>query len=174
VVLAPSVFVYHSGRGSTTAEGMLPPGLTTVPAHEAIVALRYPLFRTQLTAYLASDIPDTASGHARTRIIRDAARRWGYGIDVSWMRRSRVEGRMVRCLVQPHGRRPPITAEFEGFKIDVGPLGEDPGTAIRTFFGCDPRHVNLYDPGPLARSLARDFAGTETTVNEVVGYPARV
>jgi GT2 family glycosyltransferase len=174
VVLAPSVFVYHAGRGSTTAEGMLPPGMTTVPAHEAIVNFRYPLFRSQVTAYLASDIPDTASRFARARIIRTAARRWGYGIDVAWLRRTRGDGRMVRCLVEPHGRRPLITAECMGFHIDIDPLGAPPGAAIRTFLGCDPRHINLYDPGPVAQLLVRDFEGSGSVVNEVVGYPARV
>ncbi len=174
VVLAPSVFVYHAGRGSTTGEGLLPPGLTTIPAHEAIVSHRYPLFRSQLTAYLASDIPDTASRHARARIIREAARRWGYGIDVSWLRRTRGDGRMVRCLVEPHGRRPLITAEYLGFHLDIHPLGEDPGTAIRSFLGCDPRHVNLYDPGPVGRTLVSAFEGRDSVITEVVGYPARV
>jgi hypothetical protein len=135
--------------------------------------MRYPLFLTQLNAYLASDIPDTASRHARARIIREAARRWGFGIVVSWLRRTAAEGRMVRCLVQPHGRRPLITAEFQGFEIDIEPLGEDPGTAIRTFLGCEPRHVNLYDHGPVARGLAREFE-SGSAVNEVVGYPTRV
>ncbi len=68
-VLAPSCFVYHAGSGITRAEGLVGRGDHIVHAHQAIIDERYPLYRSQLAAFVASSIPGGMKERALRRIL---------------------------------------------------------------------------------------------------------
>lgn len=55
-VLAPGVFAFHAGRGSNEAAGLVGRGETSVPINETIIDLRYPEYRRQVAAWLASGV----------------------------------------------------------------------------------------------------------------------
>ena len=48
IALAPGTFVYHAGRGSSLEAGLVTRDHTSVPENEAIIDMRYPLFRGQV------------------------------------------------------------------------------------------------------------------------------
>lgn len=176
IVISPSVFAYHAGRASTEGTGILPHGHTTVPAHERIVAHRYPLFADQVGAFLGSDALDDMWRRARGRLLREAAERWGYTVEASWLPRSDGAVPGVRVRVQPAGRTPLVEASWRGFRqpivIDEG--RPDVVTAIRDATGREPDEVRLHDPGAVGELIAREFGAAGTPVVEQVRYPARV
>jgi len=171
VVLAPSAFVYHQGQGSTGETGMVAAGHTTVPQNEAIIDMRYPLFRAQVGAFLSSGILDQLRATATARVVADAGSQFGYQIDVSWFPRP-FSIDLVRVLVQPDGRVPVVRAAFRGFVTSI-PVGPDPARDIREFFhGAEPDQVNLFERGPSAQAL---LGGLDTVVvRHPPSYPARV
>ena len=73
VALAPSCFVYHRGQVSNIAAGLLPAGHSTVPENEDIIDLRYPFFRSQVSAFINSDILTSLHDEAAAKLMRDAA-----------------------------------------------------------------------------------------------------
>lgn len=81
VTLAPSCFVYHRGNVSSTEAGLLPAGHTSVPENEEIIDLRYPFFRSQVSAFINSDLLSDLHDDAKAKILKDAARQWGYLIE---------------------------------------------------------------------------------------------
>jgi GT2 family glycosyltransferase len=176
IALSPSVFTYHAGRASTAGTGILPHGHTTVPAHEKIVAMRYPLFADQVGAFLGSDTLDTLWRRARGRLLREAAERWGYTVEASWLPRKQGDVPGVRVRVEPAGRTPLVEASWRGFRQPIVVDQEHPDVvaAIRAATGREPDEVRLQDPGALGELIAREFAGAGTPVSERVGYPARV
>ena len=80
IALAPSAFVYHRGQGSNRDAGLLASGHTSVPAHERIIDLRYPLFREQVQGFINSEILDLLWNSARRSIMTRAAGELGYQV----------------------------------------------------------------------------------------------
>jgi GT2 family glycosyltransferase len=172
LTLALGTFVYHAGRGSNVEAGLVTGDQTTVPENEAIIDLRYPLFRWQLRAFWASGLLGQAQHAAIGRIVSDAGRQFGYSIEVGWLPRVSADDSSVRVQVSPDGQ-PVVRASFLGFSHD---LPVDEGTellsAVRRFFGTDPKAVYVQDRGAHAAALAQALGGL---VHERrTAYPSRV
>lgn len=76
--VAPSVFVYHMGGGTNVGAGLVAAGHATIPAHEKIVDLRHPRFRADVAAFLKRDPVGALEERALSRLVREAAMRWGW------------------------------------------------------------------------------------------------
>jgi GT2 family glycosyltransferase len=173
IALAPGVFVYHAGQGSTLAAGLLSEGATTVPANEAILAMRYPLFRGQVEAFLnSSTLPELWLWGAST-ILHTAARERGYRVDVGGLPRAGDADEEVRVTVDVTGVTGTPVARFRGFSAAIGHPELRGLDAVRAFFGGqEPTAVVLHDPGAARTELLRQARGTK--ILEQVAYPERV
>jgi hypothetical protein len=173
VALAPGTFVYHAGRGSSLEAGLVSREHTSVPDNEAIIDLRYPLFRAQVGAFAASGILAQARLHGVAAFMQRAGEEFGYAIDAGWLPASEVGDEVVRCTVAPDGLGGGVSMEFLGFRhvvddIDAFSVAE----SLRDFFGGRaPTAVNLRDRGALSTSLQGEFAGLTRRHGN---YPSRV
>jgi GT2 family glycosyltransferase len=82
--LAPGTFVYHQGRGSNLAAGLVSGAHTTVPENEAIIDHRYPEFRSQCDAFEKSGIMPRYKAEAIDYLLQEAAERTGFNIVPGW------------------------------------------------------------------------------------------
>jgi GT2 family glycosyltransferase len=173
IALAPGVFVYHAGQGSTLAAGLLSEGATTVPANEAILAMRYPLFRGQVEAFLnSSTLPELWLWGSST-ILHTAARERGYRVDVGGLPRAGDADEEVRVTVDVTGVTGTPVARFRGFSAAIGHPELRGLDAVRAFFGGqEPTAVVLHDPGAARTELLRQAQGTK--ILDQVAYPERV
>jgi len=173
VALAPGCFVYHAGRGSNLEAGLVTEEHTSVPENEAILDLRYPLFRGQVAAFAASGILAEARLHGVAALVRRAGTEVGYTIEAGWLPPADTAEGLVRCTVAPDGLDGAIVLEYLGFRHvleDVDPFAV--AESLQEFFGGrEPTSVDLRDRGPLSTSLQSTFAGrTRRSGN----YPSRV
>jgi GT2 family glycosyltransferase len=173
IALAPGVFVYHAGQGSTLAAGLLSEGATTVPANEAILAMRYPLFRGQVEAFLnSSTLPELWLWGSST-ILHTAARERGYRVDVGGLPRAGDADEEVRVTIDVTGVTGAPVARFRGFSAAIGHPELRGLDAVRAFFGGqEPTAVVLHDPGAARTELLRQAQGTK--ILDQVAYPERV
>jgi len=171
VGLAPGTFVYHQGRGSNLDAGLVSDEHTTVPENEAVIDLRYPLFRTQVDAFSSSGVLTRAHEDAAEAIIRSTGREFGYAVQIGWL--APVPGRtdIVQVQVVPDGR-PEVRMHTMGFESTIELGGADLATELRQFFGRDPVEVNLTERGAAAVSFASAFGAT--TTERLGNYPSRV
>lgn len=169
VTLAPGVFVYHSGGGTNREAGLLLTDQTTVPAHEAILDMRYPQFRDQVAAFETSGILAGACMDAEEILISRAARQFGYSVEVGWLPRGKTTA-AVQCVVAPEGTAT-VRARYRGFEASFTlQEGQDAGELLRERMGSDPVQVNLYDRG----SVSARMAAVGGTVIDHYSYPRRV
>jgi GT2 family glycosyltransferase len=171
VVLAPSAFVYHQGQGSNVAAGLVAGGHSTVPENEAVIDLRYPLFRSQVQAFAGSDILPMAHKHAIRRLVRDGAAQYGWRLDLGWLAPMNDDGTVVRCTVEPAGDAPLVQVSFLGFHTELALDTEEPLQGLLEFFGGPPQDVGVGDRGELAARLFRELVGD---VADGYRYPHRV
>lgn len=171
IALAPAAFVYHQGRGSTVAAGMLASGHGTVWENEAIIDYRYPLFRNQVDAYVKGGLLDRLRAGALERIVRDAGRQFGYFIQVGpGPEEVRGEGVRVEYLRDKKNSRP--RAVFAGFEVTL-PEGRGPiADVIRRFFDTEPASVSVVGAGPRSHVFANDFRVGVSLSHPT--YPTRV
>jgi GT2 family glycosyltransferase len=172
ITLAPGVFTYHAGQGSTLAAGLLTAGETTVPANEAIVGMRYPLFRGQVQAFLNSTILNELHLWGASAIIVGAARTRGYRVDIGSLAREGAFDDEVRVTMDVSGVGTPV-ARYRGFSAPVIGSGKTGLDAIVGFFdGLEPTEVLLHEAGP-ARDVLLQSRGGVRVVDHVT-YPERV
>lgn len=169
--LAPGTFVYHQGRGSNLDAGLVTDEHTTVPENEAVIDLRYPLFRTQVDAFSSSGVLAQAHEDAAEAIIRATGREFGYTVQIGWL--APVPGRadIVQVQVAPDGR-PEVRMHTMGFETTIELGGVDLAAELRQYFGRDPVEVNLSERGTAAAAFASAF-GTGVT-SRAGNYPSRV
>jgi len=173
IALAPGTFVYHAGRGSSVEAGLVTRDNTSVPENEAIIDMRYPLFRGQVAAFAASGILAQAQLHGVAAFLRRAGAEVGYTIDAGWLPPSQTAEELVRCTVAPDGMSGAVTVDYLGFQhvlddVDAFRVAE----ALKEFFGGRaPSAVNLRDRGALSSALQSDFAGQTRRHGN---YPSRV
>jgi GT2 family glycosyltransferase len=173
-ILAPNVFVYHKGNASTRGAGLLAEGESTVEVHERIVDWRFPLYRSQVNAYLASSIPDTLLRNGRNRILIEAATEFGYVVEAGWLNRG-PDVNEVRFVIEPTGRPAKVTAYFRGFTIPVGlPPTASILEGISGLMGSQARRVAINDRGEHAKALMQAAAEAGLAVLDRVRYPERV
>ena len=174
VALGLGAFVYHQGRGSNLEAGVIAGDQTSVPENEAIIDMRYPLFRTQVSSFIGSGLLARAQDDAVERIILDGARQYGYSLEVGWLPSNSANSAGVHCVVAPEGNRPSFASYFLGFVHERTLESDDPGAEVRGFFGSDPTSVNVYDRGRVAGSLVDAAIAAGSNVRRFTGYPTRV
>lgn len=171
VTLGIGTFVYHRGGGTNIEAGLLAPGQSTVPANEAILDLRYPLFRTQVDAFLHSDLLPRAHTDALDRIVHDAGQQFGYSVEVGWVPRVSPDDELVRCHVTPQLSSPTVSFDFRGFRHEIRVGDTDVATLLRAMFHREPLALNLLDRGEAIARVAASFGRSAVPVRN---YPARV
>jgi hypothetical protein len=176
IVLAPSAFVYHRGQASNRDAGLLASGHTSVPAHERIVDLRYPLFREQVNGFINSEILDLLWNSARRSIMTRAAAERGYRIVLGLPNPSDdKESGPIVTLERAYGALAPV-ARFHGFRMELA--GAAPGGdllgSVTEFFGRDPDSVRLADHSPLSRDVAEELTRGGLDLQTELGYPVNV
>jgi len=175
VCLGPSAFVYHRGQGSTSEAGVLPAGHTTVPENERIIDLRYPLFRSQVDAFIRSEILEVLVADARRKLLVDAAREWGYDVELGWSPEPSPEWGEITVALEPdHKGRPVPVARFIGFAQRIPVIDDDITTSIIEYFSRKPASVRTVGPEKPLHDLAEAFASLGSGVVHEIGYPARV
>ena len=175
VTLAPSCFVYHRGMVSSTDAGLLPTGHSSVPENEDIIDLRYPFFRSQISAFIHSDLLSNLHDDAKAKFMTDAAREWGYFIEFGQLPRRNldVNGPIV-SIESRNGELVPVS-HFLGL-THVIPVAssEELIHGIVEFFGFDPSLVHVGEPLIAAEALAGTLAGKGLRLERTVGYPTKV
>jgi GT2 family glycosyltransferase len=176
IALAPSAFVYHRGQGSNRDAGLLASGHTSVPAHERIIDLRYPLFREQVQGFINSEILDLLWNSARRSILTRAAGELGYQVLLGLPDPRRVEGSgPLVTFERTSGSLAPV-ARFHGFRMDLP--GSAPGgglvESITDFFGQPPSAVRLADHNALSSEVADELTQGGLTLETELGYPIHV
>jgi GT2 family glycosyltransferase len=141
LVLAPAAFVYHQGRGSTVAAGMVSGAHTTVPENEAVIDYRYPLFREQVDGFIRSGLLSKLHEDSCSRIIRDAGRQYGYDIQFGALEPKLQSDRVKVAWTVKRGK-PQVRATFLGFACDIPSSAGEPYDSIRAFFAAPPLAVN--------------------------------
>ena len=175
VCLGPSAFVYHRGQGSTAEAGVLPAGHTTVPENERIIDLRYPLFRSQVDAFIRSEILDVLHADARRKLLVDAAREWGYDVELGWSPEPSAElGRITVSWEDDARSRATPVARFIGFAQRIPIADGDVTTSIVDYFGRKPAAVRVLGPDQPLHDLTEAFSSLGSGVVHEIGYPARV
>ncbi|HEX8699180.1 MAG TPA: glycosyltransferase family 2 protein [Myxococcaceae bacterium] len=133
ITLAPAAFVYHQGRGSTLAAGMVSGGHSTVPANENVIDYRYPLFRNQVDAFVRSGILDQLRRDALAIILRQAARQYGYRIEYNAVVDSKEQDMLeVTCRVRADTGS--VLVSYKGFELELTDTRGKPLEAAREFF----------------------------------------
>ena len=176
IALAPSAFVYHQGQGSNQAAGIIASGHASVPAHERIIDLRYPLFREQVQGFRNSEILDLLYNSALRSIMTNAAREWGYQIEIGLAARSGKASAGPRVRFERVAGSLNAVAEFRGFRMELPIPGHDEGPikSIVEFFGRDPDSVQLADHSAMASELAAAVEQSGFAVRSEIGYPIHV
>lgn len=142
-LLVQGAFVYHAGRGSTLAAGVVSQSDIADWSNQHIVNHRSPMFRWSVDGFLRSGILEDAQITAVSALVRTAAAEYGYSvIDAThdW-----VDG-------DPHSVTVAIrseiyemcTATWCGFTVEIDTDSTDVLGAIRAFFGgAEPLSSNI-------------------------------
>ena len=128
-----------------------------------------------LEAFAASDILDAVRRDASTRIVKEAARLWGYTMELSWLHNPQPDQDLVRVFIRPDGGPPLVEARFVGFRAEV-PVGEPLGgdtvlEAVVAYMGRPPTSVTAPDP-TVSRRLVRELG--LTSIGPGLTYPGRI
>ncbi len=163
-VLAPSCFVYHAGSGITRAEGMIGDGDVTVHAHQSIIDERYPLYRSQLIAFVASSLPGGMQDRGLRRIIQAAARDKGYRLEVSRLAARPDDAGQVRFVVNSESAGPVIGAVYEGFEasFEVGEGGIIP--TVTAITGRAPDEIRIFSNGAASEFLLKQLTDDQMSL----------
>lgn len=157
ICVAPGTFVYHKGRGSNLDAGLISGNLSTVPANEAIIDLRYPQFRTQVDAFANSGILPRAHEDAIKHIMCSAAKQFGYFMELGSMQTNCKDEREVRVILSPEAHSDDVVVSFCGFRCSLNVAGVDVINEIINYFGTHPKAVTLLDHGRLADRMKIEF-----------------
>ena len=146
--------------------------MTTVPANEAIIDLRYPLFRGQVQAFLNSTILNELHLWGASAVIVGEARQERLPRRRRLARPRGASDDEVRVTMDVSGVGTPV-ARFRGFSAPVIGSGTTGLDAIVAFFdGIEPTEVLLHEAGP-ARDVLLQTRGGVRVVDHVT-YPERV
>jgi len=174
IVLAPSVFAYHEGNVSMLDAGVLKPGEISVDANEAIIDLRYPDFRDEVQDFEDDGVLERARDRAVRALVRDAITRFGYEVEVGWLRHPQHRGDIPHVLIHPDHMAAHIEVSYLGFGATVFFEDFDGPKAIREFFGTEPRRVFIRDVGEQATKVEEAFVASGALLERHVDYPQRV
>jgi GT2 family glycosyltransferase len=172
ITLAPSAFVYHQGGGSSVAAGLVENRHTGVPANERIVDMRYPNFRSEVSAYQSATSPGIMRQAALHRIALEGARQHGYEVTVGHIRGGEAGSDLARISIEKVEGRLRAFALFKGFTAELDLGTEDPIGSVIGQIGVEPTAIRLFD-----RRILRWGHGTPVQAPlaaDEVGYPPRV
>lgn len=172
LVLAEGAFVYHEGGGSNVAAGLVAAGHTTVPRNERIIDMRYPGFRLQVGAFIASQVMDRAFDEARSALIAAAVRDLGYSLTIGWLPPSPDVSR-PHVLVSPDPATITAVASFAGFDHALTIRPDHAAPDLLAALGSAPTELTLVDRGSVADALLEAFGDT-AVVHRRQPYPSRV
>lgn len=115
--LVPGTFVYHQGRGSNVAAGLVSGAHTTVPENEAIIDIRHPNFRAQGGVFEQSRAMPQMIESAIDHLLGEAARSFGYAIVPNWVKEPEVAtANPLRVVVDVDGPVPVMRIGYAGFE----------------------------------------------------------
>lgn len=142
-VLAQGSFVFHAGRGSTLAAGIVSHTDVADWANQHIVEHRSPMFRWNVDGFLRSGRLEDAQVRAVGAIVRAAATRAGYALvdgAVDW---DTVDADIVTVAIRSRAYEL-CTAHWCGFTTEINTDSADVLGDIRRFFdGADPVYTNI-------------------------------
>ena len=145
VCLSLGTFVYHQGRGSNLAAGLVSGAHTTVPENEVIIDMRYPRFRDEVKEFEATG---EMSGHKSLTIdylINAAAKRFGYSILSEWENPPQgTEPNEMKIKVVLRDGTPYLNYQFSGFEQAWPMTGEETVKASIARFGEDGLRHNCF------------------------------
>lgn len=170
-VLAPSVFVYHTGSGSTRAAGLLGAGEATVPGNEAIIDRRYPDFRPQVQEFTASGQLTRLIEAATRQVIEEGARDSGYLVDATWLPREERQSERAHFRVDPEGQRPWAIGNYLGFAMERYLNGGGIIQRLEEWIGCPPSMVRAFDRGDATHLLLTEARSRGIPVFDGRAYP---
>ena len=142
ICLAPGTFVYHQGRGSNVAAGLVSAHHSTVPENEDIIDMRYPDFRRQVLAFESKGEMLAKKQQAIRYLIDAAAETNGYAIYTGWTRLSAPgTDDLTHVIIMPDQHSLNISFSFRGFEEIVPIYTGDLPLQIRSrFHGKPPVH----------------------------------
>jgi len=115
ICLSPGAFVYHMGRGSNVAAGLLSAHNTSVPENEAIVDFRYPEFRQQVNRFVESNALNHIIELGTACILDAAAANHGVFTRTMWENQSAEYDDRVMVSVGSLRGRTVLQIGFRGF-----------------------------------------------------------
>ncbi len=172
ITLSPSSFAYHQGGATNIDAGLLSSGHTSVPAHERIIDHRYPLFRTQVEAFVNSETLDNLRRDARKKILVDAARQWGYSVVAGLNPPGPGSAGPVVEIEESQGTFRAVV-QYIGFQ-QVLPRFKNLPEGIFEYFGSAPDSVRVIEPGGRMGDVTAGFGAIGAQVQREVCYPSRV
>lgn len=142
-LLAQGAFVYHAGRGSTLAAGVISQNDIADWSNQHIVNHRSPMFRWSVDAFLRSGVLETAQIRAVRALVVAAAVRGGYAVidpTLDWVDQ---DPSVVTVSIRSQAYEM-CMAHWNGFTVEIDTDSLDVLAAIRAFFaGAEPVYTNI-------------------------------
>lgn len=172
-LLAPGMFVYHRGQGSTVEAGLVALHESSVLHHERIVDFRYPGYRSELSDFVDSDLLPPLQERGLRSVVRAAASVWGYTVEATALPRANSDG-AVRFVTDPGDGEMAFTGHFAGFKARFPVSAEAPLATLAALLGRLPERVAVFDSGGRADRLADESRAAGVAFADLTSYPERV
>jgi GT2 family glycosyltransferase len=172
-LLAPGMFVYHRGQGSTVEAGLVFPHQSSVAYHERIVDFRYPAYRGELASFVRSDVLPPLDARGLRAILRAAASRWGYTVEATGLPRRSSDG-AVRFLTDPRDGEMAFTGHFAGFEARFPVAAEAPLATLAALLGRLPDRMAVFEWGPRSDRLADESQAAGVALDDLTSYPERI
>ena len=142
-LLAQGAFVYHAGRGSTLAAGVISQSDIADWSNQHIVNHRSPMFRWSVDGFLRSGVLEKAQVRAVAALILAAAARGGYAVIDPTMDWDDQDPSVVTVAIRSQAYEM-CTAHWNGFTVEIDTDSLDVLASIRNFFsGAEPVYTNI-------------------------------
>ena len=142
-LLAQGAFVYHAGRGSTLAAGVVTESDIADWRNQRIVDHRSPMFRWGVDGFLRSGVLEEAKIRAVRALITAAAAEAGYAVIDAFHDWDNINPALVTVAIRSEADEL-CTAHWCGFTTEIETDTIDVLGAIRSFFGgATPSYTNL-------------------------------
>jgi hypothetical protein len=133
-LLAQGAFVYHAGRGSTLAAGVVTESDIADWRNQRLVEHRSPMFRWGVDGFLRSGLLEEAKITAVRALITAAAAECGYAVVDAFHDWEDVDPGIVTVVIRSEADEL-CTAHWRGFTTEIDTDTIDVLAAIRAFFG---------------------------------------
>ena len=143
--LSQGSFVYHAGRGSTLAAGVVSDQEIADWGNQRIVEHRSPMFRWNVDSFMRSGVLEERQVTAVRVIVQAAARATGYAVIDPTRDWAEVDSSVVSVAIRSETYEL-CTAHWCGFTTEIDTDTGDVMGAIQAFFGgTAPVYTNLRD-----------------------------